>query len=125
MSKNHWQIPHKSKTPEYMRCWYICTRENTPWPYLTGAQKKSGMLGGPEKKRDRSAPFPESSRIILDIFDGDKVLDNAGIVAKTGLNPRTVWYGLRKLKEQNKIIEKFNWADARKKLYMLKPGAMA
>jgi len=103
-----------------MRCWYICTRENTPWPDLTETQKKSGAPGGPGKKRDRSVQFPESSQVILDALDGGKVLDHAGIVAETGLAPRTVWYSLKKLKEQHRIIAKFNFQDARKILYQRK-----
>jgi predicted transcriptional regulator len=52
-------------------------------------------------------------------------MDLSGIVQESGLGVRTVRYALKKLKEQNEIIEKFNWKDARKVLYMLKPLVMA
>ena len=118
MSRNRWQIPYKSKTPEYMRCRYLCLRAGgRPWPELTAEDKKHRPWSCSGTKSDGSLMFPKSAQAILGALENGKLLDRAGLVAETGMNPRTVWYGLRKLKEQNKIIEKFNWKDARKKLY--------
>ena len=89
-----------------------------PWPELTAEDKKIYRPGSRSgTKSDGSVMFPKSAQAILEALENGKLLDRAGLVAETGLNSRTVWYGLRKLKEQNKIIEKFNWGDARKKLY--------
>jgi len=42
------------------------------------------------------------------------------LVEKTHLAPRTVRYALKKLKERQLIIEKFNFRDARQIIYQQK-----
>jgi len=43
------------------------------------------------------------------------------LVKKSSLAPRTVRYALKKLKERQLIIEKFNFRDARQIIYQNKP----
>jgi predicted transcriptional regulator len=42
------------------------------------------------------------------------------LVQKTHLAPRTVRYALKKLKEKQLIIEKFNFRDARQIIYQIR-----
>lgn len=42
------------------------------------------------------------------------------LVQKTHLAPRTVRYALKKLKERQLIIEKFNFRDARQIIYQFR-----
>jgi predicted transcriptional regulator len=44
------------------------------------------------------------------------------LVKKSSLAPRTVRYALKKLKERQLIIEKFNFRDARQIIYQNKPA---
>jgi predicted transcriptional regulator len=44
------------------------------------------------------------------------------LVKKSSLAPRTVRYALKKLKERQLIIEKFNFRDARQIIYQQKPA---
>jgi predicted transcriptional regulator len=43
------------------------------------------------------------------------------LVMKSRLAPRTVRYALKKLKERQMIIEKFNFRDARQIIYQNRP----
>ncbi len=43
------------------------------------------------------------------------------LVKKSNLAPRTVRYALKKLKERQMIIEKFNFRDARQIIYQNRP----
>ena len=47
------------------------------------------------------------------------------LVKKSSLAPRTVRYALKKLKERQLIIEKFNFRDARQIIYQNKPPQSA
>jgi predicted transcriptional regulator len=64
-----------------------------------------------------STPLPPSSKTVLEILDMGGAMTHKDLVQKTHLAPRTVRYALKKLKEQQLIIEKFNFRDARQIIY--------
>jgi predicted transcriptional regulator len=64
-----------------------------------------------------STPLPPSSRTVLEILDTGGAMTHKDLVQKTRLAPRTVRYALKKLKERQLIIEKFNFRDARQIIY--------
>jgi DNA-binding MarR family transcriptional regulator len=64
--------------------------------------------------------LPPSSRVVMKLLEELGSLTHKEIVDKSHLAPRTVRYALKKLKEQNMIIEKFNFKDARQIIYQNK-----
>ena len=62
-------------------------------------------------------PLPPSSKTVLQILDVGGAMTHKDLVQKTHLAPRTVRYALKKLKERQLIIEKFNFRDARQIIY--------
>jgi predicted transcriptional regulator len=62
-------------------------------------------------------PLPPSSKTVLQILDMGGAMTHKDLVQKTHLAPRTVRYALKKLKEHQLIIEKFNFRDARQIIY--------
>jgi len=61
--------------------------------------------------------LPPSSRTVMEILDQGGAMTHKDLVQKTHLAPRTVRYALKKLKERQLIIEKFNFRDARQIIY--------
>jgi predicted transcriptional regulator len=53
----------------------------------------------------------------MEILDMGGAMTHKDLVQKTHLAPRTVRYALKKLKERQLIIEKFNFRDARQIIY--------
>jgi len=66
--------------------------------------------------------LPPSSRTVLGILNAGGAMTHKDIVEKSRLAPRTVRYALKKLKERNLIIEKFNFRDARQIIYLNRPN---
>jgi predicted transcriptional regulator len=64
-----------------------------------------------------TTPLPPSSKTVLEILDMGGAMTHKDLVQKTRLAPRTVRYALKKLKERQLIIEKFNFRDARQIIY--------
>ena len=64
-----------------------------------------------------STPLPPSSKTVMEILDMGGAMTHKDLVQKTHLAPRTVRYALKKLKERQLIIEKFNFRDARQIIY--------
>ena len=115
MSVNKWHIPYKSKTRAYMRCWYICRRENKPWPELTEKERE-------KKPWDTVHPahIDKCTESILAALDHGGAKTHADLLKETGIATRTLRYGIKKLREKGLITEKFNWKDARQTLYQQK-----
>ena len=65
--------------------------------------------------------LPPSSKTVLEILNTGGAMTHKDIVEKSGLAPRTVRYALKKLKERQLIIEKFNFRDARQIIYQHRP----
>lgn len=61
--------------------------------------------------------LPPSSRTVLHILDEGGAMTHKELVKRSKLAPRTVRYALKKLKENQLIIEKFNFKDARQIIY--------
>ena len=65
--------------------------------------------------------LPPSSKTVLEILGIGGAMTHKDLVQKTHLAPRTVRYALKKLKEHQLIIEKFNFRDARQIIYQYRP----
>jgi len=66
--------------------------------------------------------LPPSSKTVLEILDAGGAMTHKDLVQKSHLAPRTVRYALKKLKERQLIIEKFNFRDARQIIYQNRAG---
>ncbi len=69
-----------------------------------------------------TAKLPQSSKTILNLLKGGDQMTHKDLVESSKLAPRTVRYALKRLKENNLIIEKFNFKDARQIIYQLRPA---
>jgi DNA-binding transcriptional ArsR family regulator len=69
--------------------------------------------------------LPKSSEAVLTVLNPQVSLTHKDIAAITGLSPRTIRYAMKKLKEQDMVVEKFNYRDARQILYSLKVPVVA
>jgi predicted transcriptional regulator len=65
--------------------------------------------------------LPPSSKMVLQILNSGGAMTHKDLVQKSKLAPRTVRYALKKLKERQMIIEKFNFRDARQIIYQNRP----
>lgn len=61
--------------------------------------------------------LPPSSRTVLHLLDEGGAMTHKQIVQRSNLATRTVRYALKKLKDNQLIIEKFNFRDARQIIY--------
>jgi len=61
--------------------------------------------------------LPNSSVTILRALDSGTEMSHKDLVKKTRLSPRTVRYGINKLKERHLVIEKLNMRDLRQIIY--------
>jgi predicted transcriptional regulator len=68
-----------------------------------------------------TSSLPPSSKTVLQILDNGGAMTHKDLVTKSKLAPRTVRYALKKLKEHQMIIEKFNFRDARQIIYQNRP----
>jgi predicted transcriptional regulator len=68
-----------------------------------------------------TSSLPPSSKTVLQILDKSGAMTHKDLVTKSKLAPRTVRYALKKLKEHQMIIEKFNFRDARQIIYQNRP----
>jgi DNA-binding MarR family transcriptional regulator len=64
--------------------------------------------------------MPQSCITILRLLENIGPQTHKDIVTDTGLAPRTVRYALKRLKENDLVIGKFNFRDARQVIYQLK-----
>lgn len=62
-------------------------------------------------------PLPPSSKIVLEILGTEGAMTHKDIVSKSHCSPRTVRYALKKLKENQLLIEKMNLRDMRQIIY--------
>jgi hypothetical protein len=107
-----WKIPHKIGSAEYQQCLRRCKRLGKPWTDLTEQEQK---LNTPYPCTRTTAP--QSVQKVREILKTTDAMDLSGIVQESGLGVRAVRYALKRLKDQDLIVERFNWKDARKTLY--------
>ncbi|MCK9307207.1 MAG: MarR family transcriptional regulator [Methanomicrobiales archaeon HGW-Methanomicrobiales-2] len=68
--------------------------------------------------------LPPSSRKILLLLEDGGSLTHKELVRLSSLAPRTVRYALKRLKDNDMIVEKFNFRDARQILYEYKDSQL-
>jgi len=61
--------------------------------------------------------LPQSSKKVMKILDSGCAMTQKDLVKKTSLHPHTVRYALKKLKEQELLIERLNRDDLRQIIY--------
>lgn len=64
--------------------------------------------------------LPPSSQRVLTLLQDGQPRTFKQVTQEIEISPRTVRYAIKKLKENNLIIEKFNFRDARQVLYQTK-----
>jgi predicted transcriptional regulator len=64
--------------------------------------------------------LPNSSKKVLKMIDSGYAMTQKDLVKKTNLHPRTVRYAIKKLKEQDLLIEKLKMNDLRQIEYQLR-----
>jgi len=64
--------------------------------------------------------LPPSSQRVLTLLKDGQPRTFKQVTQEIEISPRTVRYAIKKLKENNLIIEKFNFRDARQVLYQTK-----
>jgi DNA-binding MarR family transcriptional regulator len=69
--------------------------------------------------------LPPSSRKVLIILEDGGSMTHKDLVRSSNLAPRTVRYALKRLKDNDLIVEKFNFKDARQIIYQYKPPQAA
>ncbi len=64
--------------------------------------------------------LPPSSQRVLALLKDGQTRTFKQVTQEIDISPRTVRYAIKKLKENELIIEKFNFRDARQVLYQVK-----
>lgn len=62
-------------------------------------------------------PLPQSSKTVLRILGTESGPTHKDIVQRSHCSPRTVRYALKKLKEQDLIVQRMNMKDMRQIFY--------
>ncbi|GEM_PF-238328 len=62
--------------------------------------------------------LPPSSRRVKELLGSYGGMTHKDIVMASNLSPRTVRYALKVLKEKDLLVEKFNFRDARRTIYL-------
>ncbi len=68
--------------------------------------------------------MPPSAKLVYKVLESGCLLTQKDIVKKTYLPARTVRFALTRLKEQNLLLERFYFPDARQSLYGLNDQAL-
>jgi transcription initiation factor IIE alpha subunit len=71
--------------------------------------------------------LPPSAKLVVKVLESGSLLTQKEIISKTYLPARTVRYALTRLKEENLLMRRFSFRDARQSLYGLNaisPGVM-
>lgn len=74
-------------------------------------------VGPPDK--DVVEFLPASAKQVFGVLASEGPLTQKDLISKTELPPRTVRYALDKLKDENMLVERFCFQDARQSLYSL------
>ena len=63
--------------------------------------------------------MPPSAKLVYKVLESSGLLTQKDIIKKTYLPPRTVRYALNRLRDENVLVERFYFKDARQSLYGL------
>jgi DNA-binding MarR family transcriptional regulator len=63
--------------------------------------------------------LPASAKQVFGVLASEGPLTQKDLISRTDLPPRTVRYALGKLKDENMLVERFCFQDARQSLYSL------
>jgi DNA-binding MarR family transcriptional regulator len=63
--------------------------------------------------------LPTSAKQVFKVLASEGPMTQKDLIRKTDLPPRTVRYALGKLKDENMLVERFCFHDARQSLYSL------
>jgi transcription initiation factor IIE alpha subunit len=63
--------------------------------------------------------LPPSAKLVIKVLESGSLLTQKEIINKTYLPARTVRYALTRLKEENLLLKRFYFPDARQSLYGL------
>jgi len=62
--------------------------------------------------------LPPSSRRVRELLGSSQGMTHQDLVRQSKLSPRTIRYALKILREKNLLVEKFNFRDARRTIYL-------
>jgi len=65
--------------------------------------------------------LPPSAKLVIKVLESGSLLTQKEIINKTYLPARTVRYALTRLEEENLLLRRFYFRDARQSLYGLNP----
>lgn len=77
---------------------------------------------GGETDADRWEPvreLPPSAKLVAKVLDYNDTLTQSELAEETLLPPRTVRYALNRLEEEDVVVSRFSFSDARKRIYAL------
>jgi hypothetical protein len=80
------------------------------------------VAGTPVASAPVVAPLSPSLKKVVEALGMYGEMTHKDLVIKTRLNPRTVRFALKKLKERKFLIEKLNISDARQIIYRYRPA---
>ncbi len=67
--------------------------------------------------------LPSSAQEVFTLLGDGKPRTLSEMIGRVGFSPRTIRNALHRLKDAGLIVAKFNYRDARKPLYQIKPSA--
>jgi len=67
-----------------------------------------------------ATPLPKSSKKVLEVLDSGCEMTQKDLVMRTNLNPRTIRYAIKKLKERDVLVEKLKMNDLRQIIYQVR-----
>lgn len=70
--------------------------------------------------RDHVREMPPSAKLVFKVLETEGEMTPKRLVEETYLPPRTVRYALSALEEKDVLETRFNFVDARQKLYAIK-----
>ena len=66
--------------------------------------------------------LPSSAQEVFTLLGDGKPRTLSDMIGRVGFSPRTIRNALHRLKDAGLIVAKFNYRDARKPLYQIKPS---
>jgi len=81
---------------------------------------------GKEVEHVRIGKLPPSAKLVFKVLEANGQMTQKDIIRETVLPSRTVRYALSRLKDEQILMERFNFSDSRQSLYEIRRhGSMA